>query len=477
MVYGAYIGWVVVSWVKPPFKQSVFKSNKFWALLVIVGVLVGVVLKLEFYDEEDRIRGAIKAIEDRLFSYYLSQLDYPVDTVAIDLPFEGYQSILFHKAKTMAMLQTNIRPVLITKSSDYVSATLRHNGQAYPIKMRLKGDLLDHVWGDKWSFRVRLRKGRALFGLKKFSLQSPKTRGFLYEWLYQELLGHEDVLRLRYRFVNVVMNGKALGVYALEEHFDKYLLEHQARRDAPILRFNEDHYFKSDISMQSGEAPIDQGRLLMSAAEILPFQFEKVRQNSDHFGLFLLAQQLLRSAVHGTVPIDQVIDMTKMARYMAANHLVGAYHSLSFTNARFYINPLTLKLEPIGFDGNPGHSLNPSDLAGQMAHKLFGKLFKNDQFKQAYRDAVSRMTEATYIPSFLNQLGPPGEALMTATSSGPIGYPTFVANMAVISHNQRVMAQFAARFEPADITVSSPTNSRVATLRYALVALVKGLWQ
>ena len=47
------------------------------------------------------------------------------------------------------------------------------------------------------------------------------------------------MLGLRYEFIQVSLNGRDLGIYALEEHFEKRLIEHGRRREGPIVRFNE----------------------------------------------------------------------------------------------------------------------------------------------------------------------------------------------------------------------------------------------
>ena len=46
------------------------------------------------------------------------------------------------------------RHFLITAPDDFVPATLRHDGRTVRVRVRLKGDLTDHLEGDKWSFRV-----------------------------------------------------------------------------------------------------------------------------------------------------------------------------------------------------------------------------------------------------------------------------------------------------------------------------------
>ena len=63
-----------------------------------------------------------------------------------------------------------------------------------------------------------------LFGMKQFSLHHPRERNYAYEWLFHQALKREGLLGLRYLFVDVTLNGTHLGVYALEEHFEKRLL-------------------------------------------------------------------------------------------------------------------------------------------------------------------------------------------------------------------------------------------------------------
>ena len=118
--------------------------------------------------------------------------------------------------------------------------------------MRLKGDWIDHLWGRKWSYRVKMRGSHAFLGMRRFSIQDPTTRNFLLEWAYLEHLRHEGVLAPRYEFMNLTFNGDKLGIYAIEEHFSKELLESQGRREGVIVRFNETRSGLSGRSTLSG---------------------------------------------------------------------------------------------------------------------------------------------------------------------------------------------------------------------------------
>ena len=53
-------------------------------------------------------------------------------------------------------------------------------------------------------------------GMRKFVLMNPKVRYGLYDWLGHELMKHEDLISLRYKFINVSLNGEDKGIYVLE---------------------------------------------------------------------------------------------------------------------------------------------------------------------------------------------------------------------------------------------------------------------
>ena len=117
-----------------------------------------------------------------------------------------------------------------------VNATIRYRDSAFDGKLRLRGSYLEHVRGDKWSFRIKLKNDETINGMNRFSLSSPELRNHIHEWIFQENLKYEELISLRYDFVNVSLNGKSLGIYALEEFFDKRLIENNQLREGILLR-------------------------------------------------------------------------------------------------------------------------------------------------------------------------------------------------------------------------------------------------
>ena len=92
---------------------------------------------------------------------------------------------------------------------------------------------------------MKLKGENILFGMNKFSLQTPASRNYIYEWIFHKLLKKEGLPALRYTFVQLDVNGKDQGIYAVEEHFDKRLIESNQYKEGPILKYDESLYYLS----------------------------------------------------------------------------------------------------------------------------------------------------------------------------------------------------------------------------------------
>jgi len=133
--------------------------------------------------------------------------------------------------------------LIYRKDNSYKKATLSYKDEIYPVRIRLKGDELDHIQDKRWSFRVKIGEDKNLFGMRKFSLQTPKVRNYLGESIYHKFLSYRGVPSLRYKFLNLSVNGKSLGTYALEEHFDKLTIENNNLREGIIIGLDENTNF------------------------------------------------------------------------------------------------------------------------------------------------------------------------------------------------------------------------------------------
>ncbi|MCB9283948.1 MAG: CotH kinase family protein [Lewinellaceae bacterium] len=301
---------------------------------------------------------------------------------------------------------------------DWVKARLRWTGLPAPIsaRVRLKGDWLDHLNTEKWSFRVDLGGDQFWRGMQTFSLQHPGTRYFLHEWLLHECWKQEGVLTTNYDFAELRLNGSSLGLYAIEEHFEKYLVERQGRREGPILKLDESGFWEGlqhQIAQTGAVAP---GMQLPTArasnATIEPFEARRTGENPDLTAMSRHAASLLDQFRSGQRPASALFDLDQMARFYAVADVFGGQHSTQWHNLRFYYNPLKDRLEPIGFDAfGTGPSERGSFLLqgytgpreGQFP-ELQDLLFLDTSFVAAYLGYLDRYSAPGYLEHFFQSV-------------------------------------------------------------------------
>jgi hypothetical protein len=265
----------------------------------------------------------------------------PVERIGIDLTPKRLKKLGEKREEALR------RGVLMSSEADFVTATIRHGRRSIPVKLRLKGDWTDHLAGDKWSFRVHVLRGDQLFGMRRFSLQSPETRGFQAEPIFFAHLRREGVLTPRYSFVNVAVNGRDIGLMALEEHFSKELLESQQRPEGVILHLDEEPFWESRL-LNGSFGPFGNPWI----ARIVPFGASKIADSARRSQQLELATGLLRGFLAGSLPASDVFDVDRTARMLAVAEVWNARHLIEWHNLRFYFDPVSARLEPIGFDAS-----------------------------------------------------------------------------------------------------------------------------
>ena len=321
-----------------------------------------------------------------------------LQTLYFDIGFEEYQAMAGQREEALQ------RGILLLDDDDWMGAQIRFQGETIPVRIRLKGDWLDHLGENKWSFRVKTRNDAALMGMRSFSVQSPATRRYLSEWLYLEDLRRADILAPRYSFVNVVVNGEDWGIYALEESFSKELLESQGRREGVIVRFDES-LFWSRRALFGGLDDRWKFYLDPVATTYESYRFSQV----DEFNTTevqsdpVLAEQataalgLLRGFQSHQLLPAQVFDAELMGRYLAHTNLWGARHGLTWHNERYYYNPLTSRLEPIGYDAIP--------LDHRTAQLIDLAQYDDLAIMEAYAREVVRVSQPEYLEELQGAYG------------------------------------------------------------------------
>lgn len=320
-----------------------------------------------------------------VFSNYLSGLLSSPDRMYIDVEFEGIQ--LLNYARESALSKG-----IITDEEQEVSvkANLSIGSKVYKVKLSPTGQNLDMI-GDinKRAYKVKVLEGKKIYGMQEFKLLPPHSRHHIVEWVGHALENKEGLIALRYFFIEATLNGDDLGVYAIEEHFNKELLENRKAREGIIF------------SLKLGKINI--------------FNEKKISKVSNKRNQVRLLKSTLQGIRNKEIEIDRAFDLDKFASSYAILDLMAGYHAYG-VNSIYYLNPVTNLIEPITreysslrySEGQPNiNSLMIEIGSGQGNQDSFAianKLFKNKEFTAQYLKQLLKLSDQKYLDDFFEEV-------------------------------------------------------------------------
>ncbi|MDN5215665.1 hypothetical protein QQ020_26545 [Fulvivirgaceae bacterium BMA12] len=350
--------------------------------------------------------------------------------------------------------------ILETDDNDYVPGIITFDGKDYDAELRLKGDWTDHLQDDKWSYRIKLKNDQTIMGMRKFSVHHPKTRGYVNEWLYHKANKAEDLIGLRYQFAEGFLHiklknpedsiefiNKNVGIYAIEETFDKRTIESNRRKEGVILRISEQYFWKETkqawkIANQTGSRanPKRIPKFIGPRNEyVSTFGLSKILADKALNKQFKHAKNLLETYRLGRLKPSEVFDTKKLALHTAINNLFGAYHGLEAINLRFYYNPTTSKLEPIAYDGNSGERLK------EFHHYLYTNKEIDIEYTKELIAALELVSHPEYLKILFDNFYKEAKGF-DAILQREFG-KHIVIDKNVYAHNQTILRQEAQRLK------------------------------
>ena len=240
--------------------------------------------------------------------------------------------------------------------------------------------------------------------LKNFLYKS-QGRNYIHEWIFHELSKKEDIIKIKYDFINLSINGDDMGLYVIEEGFGKELIERNKRRNGPIFSLDEDVYGQYDDP-------------------VFEIYNKKYWLKPENNLILNVASQKLHDFFDNKSSVDEVFDLNKWAAYFAIIDLTANYHGALLKSVKLYYNPLNGLFEPIPYDG---HRLKPNyhkynlgydnriliDIVqNPVGDEITGftwlrKFFFNDEklnksFYDLYSEYLNKISSEKYIDNFLS---------------------------------------------------------------------------
>ena len=370
-------------------KSSYLRFNKF---IITSCLFLGLGLYLGWKKIPESINAHYHLLSSSEFFPSLIQSN-DLGTISLNINFENFQKIQNKRNEAVK------NGLLDSNSSDFVGAKIIYKDKSLPCKVRLKGDFSDHWDSSKWSFRIYLKGDNQVMGMRKFSIQNPVTRFNTNEWLFHKTLKKEGLIGLRYEFMNIILNGKKMGIYAVEELFSKELIESNNRRQGVILGFDDELIFKK---YAHGVRNINEKTIF----ETLPLKIRDESKTLENQHLKLQsesAEYLIKSIQNRKLSGDQVFSAEKLGKFLAVCKFWRAEHNFQVNNINFFYDAVTSKLEPIGFDGccNSSEATPYSYFSNDVPSHSFwvSHVLKSPEVAFHYINSLSKLSKKSYINS------------------------------------------------------------------------------
>ena len=319
-----------------------------------------------------------------VFSNYLSGLLSSPDRIYLDIEFEGIQLLNYAR-------ESAISKGVITDEEQKVSvkAKLSLGSKVYKVKLSPTGQNLDMIGSiDKRAYKVKVLEGKKIYGMQEFKLLPPRSRHDIVEWVGHELENKEGLIALRYFFIEITLNGDDLGVYAIEEHFNKELLENRKAREGIIF------------SHKSNQIKI--------------FNEKKISKDTNKRNQVRLLKSALQSVKNNEIDIARIFDLNKFASHFAIIDLMAGYHAIGGNNSIYYLNPVTNLIEPITreynslrySEGQPNVDTLMIEIGqgNQDEIAITNRLFKNKEFTAQYVKQLLKLSDKKYLDDFFEEV-------------------------------------------------------------------------
>ena len=350
--------------------------------------------------------------------------EYMVDPLKISIDDVSYETLKDYQRMARE------KGVITDEFKQYVPVSVLKGNDSIAAKMRLKGDWTDHLETGKTSYRIKMSDEGSFRNLMSFSIQHPQTRNFMHEWFMHRWCEEEGLLATRYDFLPVEINGSYAGIYALEEHFDKQLIESRNRREGPILKIDETGFW----ALLADSTGTDPGKSFpyYEAAVIDHFKKNRTAKSGSLSAQVNNAAILLERFKNCDANPSDLFDLDQLARFYAMMDVGNVTHGTAWHNYRFYANPVTGKLEMIGFDMQPAlepktslrliEVLNRPELLRYNEFMLTRNLFLNDEFTALYLSYVRKYSSSKYLDSLFASLS---DEIAEKESILAMEYPNF----------------------------------------------------
>ena len=292
-----------------------------------------------------------------------------------------------------------------------VPAIILWKDKKYKARIRLKGDLSNN-WNTKkkFSIKVELENPNQINEMQEFSLTKFAERQFPLNLVMSKQLSNMEIITPNFFSYRVKFNNQNWGLMLAEEQFSDIFYEKRKLKKSPIFKFTNEIGMKirQHLSIKYRNKKPDE--ILLSniknlsrkqgVLEIDLFNsrdFINSNKYSDIISIIKTLNQLNSNQNIDKESLNQIykyINFKKFADYFLTIFIWGEFHSTYYFNMRFYLNPETLKIEPIPTD-HTTELININNLKNHInqLQNFYKIIFTSNEFLSEYKKKLNSIDE------------------------------------------------------------------------------------
>jgi hypothetical protein len=390
----------------PQFLRKFVAASTLLALVCAVGA-GGAYLGVRNPDQLKWIKNLITAyvVDGVLKGGFISFADLrSLPAINLDIKFKNLEQL---ERLRQAVVEKKLGPLNPRHKGIWVSAVIDKRAKSIPVKVRLKGQGQQHYRWPRFSLLVKTKKKRAFMGMSRFAIQEPRVSGrHHFDMLFNEALKDHGLLVAGLALGRYYRNGTDLGLVMIEELPTKHLLERQGRRNGPVFRFDDNSLFSASLAFPEN---IDKYQHF-EQFRFYPLFEKSLMKKPATATLVKTGKAMMRDYLLGRIAAIDIFDVKKWAKFVVLSDIWGATHGLGWSNIRLYLNPITLKFEPIAWNSitqigslkNAHTSINIRMIGG--LDSLVFRMFQSSAMRRAYFEAARELLPAVTTDEFKNRL-------------------------------------------------------------------------
>ena len=253
---------------------------------------------------------------------------------------------------------------LIKAAKRWSKGELFDQGKAYPVKVRLRGDLPKHWAGPKKSYRLKFQKDSPWKGYRVIDLILPEDKGDETEVAVYKIARKLDLLAPDAGFTTLAINHVSQGSYLWKQSYASDYFELQRRPESVVFRENNIWWFAVTAKGPYKDLfkPENNDTELHLEPHLYGTVYEGPTYNPQSFARF---SKFLSTLKNQNPELETYLDQDRFYTWLALMASFGSVHAVLPDNVSWYLNTSTGLIEPVIFDVIPKKIYTLSEISNK----------------------------------------------------------------------------------------------------------------